>query len=251
MEELIDKLGRLSFKELQTIEAMVDLLLTDKPSPYPEKSEYREEDIWEIARQYPRDKKWIYQDLQSLLPPDLKVKVEIMQNQLYINHQSVYDNYYNTEIIMAAPSLQHQRIIKKITMKLNQFVEENDLGEVFFSPIDVKFDDDHSFQPDIVFVAKINYDILKEKAIEGSPDLVLEVISPSNHKQEMANKKATYEKFGVSEYWIIRPKKKQVRVEVLNDKGQYELLSEVSETGTVKSQVIKGFEIDLEDFLGE
>lgn len=145
MEQLIEKLNQLTFKELQTIEAMVDLLLTDIPLPYSEKTEYREEDIWEIVRQYPRDKKWVYQDLQTILPPDLKVKVEIIQNELYINHQSVYDNYYNTELMMAAPNLQHQRIIKKITRKMDQFVDENDLGEVFLSPIDVKFDDGHSF----------------------------------------------------------------------------------------------------------
>lgn len=68
------------------------------------------------------------------------------------------------------------------------------------------FLDNHSnaVQPDIIFVAKGNLDIIKTK-IRGVPDLVGEIISPGNTKHDTERKKALYEKFGVKEYWIIDP----------------------------------------------
>lgn len=213
------------------------------------KTDLSEEDIWKLALQYPRDKKWVYEDLHNIFPQDLKVKVEIIQNELYINHQSVYDNYSKPTINMVAPNLKHQEIVLDLAIEMKTFAKTQDLGTVYVAPIDVKFDKDHSFQPDIVFVAKINYDILQEKAIEGSPNLVVEVISPSNHKKEMDNKKATYEKFGVSEYWIIRPKEKSVKVEVLDENGQYEVFKEATEKGAIESKILAGFEVNVEDVL--
>ncbi len=59
-----------------------------------------------------------------------------------------------------------------------------------------------------------------------------------------------YENQGVTEYWQIYPKKKKITVEVLNENQQYEVFSEASKKGTIRSQVLAGFEIDLATVFG-
>ena len=104
-----------------------------------------------------------------------------------------------------SPVAIHQIVQGYIFRKLGNHVEERDLGIMIPPPMDV-FLDDHSnaVQPDIIFVAKGNLDIIKTK-IRGVPDLVGEIISPGNTKHDTERKKALYEKFGVKEYWIIDP----------------------------------------------
>ena len=58
--------------------------------------------------------------------------------------------------------------------------------------------------------------------IEGAPDFVVEILSPTTAKRDLSVKKDTYEKHGVKEYWIIEPKSENVTVYLLKD-GKYEL----------------------------
>ncbi|HEY0654292.1 MAG TPA: Uma2 family endonuclease [Chryseosolibacter sp.] len=107
-----------------------------------------------------------------------------------------------------SPVAIHQIVQGNIFRRLGNHVEETDQGIMIPPPMDV-FLDDHSnaVQPDIIFIAKPNLDIIKKK-IRGVPDLVGEVISPGNTKHDVERKKNLYERFGVKEYWIIEPESK-------------------------------------------
>jgi Uma2 family endonuclease len=59
-------------------------------------------------------------------------------------------------------------------------------------------------QPDILFILKENAHIVHGH-VHGSPDLIIEILSPSNKKRDLITKKQLYEKFAVKEYWIIDP----------------------------------------------
>ena len=72
---------------------------------------------------------------------------------------------------------------------------------------------------------------IKLNHIEGAPDFVAEILSPSTEKRDVGIKKDIYEKFGVREYWIIHPKAESVTVYLLKDRkylldNVYHLLSE-------------------------
>lgn len=175
------------------------------------------------------DKKYTYEDLQNL---------EIDEGFFY--------ELLNGEIMQrSAPALSHQRVAKLIFKKLDAFVEKEKKGEVFFAPLDVVLDNYNVLQPDLVFVSEKNSEILFGDYVNGIPDLVVEIISPSSVSRDRIEKKNIYEKFGIPEFWLVDPKNEMIEILVLNKEKNYEHFSYANESGKVKSKILKGFELDL------
>lgn len=59
----------------------------------------------------------------------------------------------------------------------------------------------------------------------GVPQLVIEVLSPSNSEDDTIKKKEIYEQFGVPEYWIASPMSKKIFIYSL-EAGRYKLAAE-------------------------
>jgi Uma2 family endonuclease len=113
----------------------------------------------------------------------------------------------NGSIIMSpAPTPEHQRVIRDLSFQLHSFVNTANIGEILFSPCDV-FLDEHAnaVQPDIIFITKGKLSIIQEESIHGSPDMIIEVLSPGNPQQDWVKKKELYERFRISEYWLVDP----------------------------------------------
>jgi Uma2 family endonuclease len=105
---------------------------------------------------------------------------------------------------------EHQKIVAALTAYMFLYSRERSLGEVYISLFDVFLDETaNAVQPDIIFVTNNNLTIVREDGIHGSPDLLIEILSPVNESHDKVKKKALYEKFGVKEYWIIDPKTKE------------------------------------------
>jgi Uma2 family endonuclease len=79
------------------------------------------------------------------------------------------------------------------------------LGEVYLSPIDVILSRITVLQPDLVCVERERLGIVTERAIEGAPTLVVEVLSPSTDARDRGVKQALYARYGVPFYWIADP----------------------------------------------
>ena len=144
-----------------------------------------------------------------------------------------------------APSPQHQLAVSNILTYMNFHVLSKKLGQCYTSPIDVFFDKYNNTQPDIIFIRKERQFIVTRDGIEGRPDLVVEVLSPSTHKNDRISKKALHLKFGVMEYWIVDPIYQFVEVYVLED-DKYVLKSTVFE-GEVASHILEGFTLTIEN----
>ena len=99
-------------------------------------------------------------------------------------------------------------------------------------------------QPDILFIAKNNYQILTELNIKGAPDLIVEIISPSSRDTDRIYKKNVYQKFGVKEYWLVDPDEEIVEIWVLKN-NNFQLECRASKDQKIDSQLLKGFQIDL------
>lgn len=151
-------------------------------------------------------------EVYSLLPEG--TRCEVVENQLYMS---------------PAPIRKHQRISAVIQAKLFSFVEENGLGEVYDAPTDVYIDEKNIFQPDIFFISNKNKKALTYKGIEGAPDLVIEILSPSNSDHDAVRKKAVYERCGVQEFWIVDPEARTVYGYLLI-KGKYQSIGRASKT---------------------
>ena len=117
--------------------------------------------------------------------------------------------FYN----MAAVTFVHQRIALMICNEFENFVNENG-GQCIpsIAPTDVQLDCDDKtvVQPDVLIVCDRNK-ISKERVV-GAPNLVVEVLSPSNWYMDLFIKLKKYKKAGVREYWIVFPNEKRTIV---------------------------------------
>jgi Uma2 family endonuclease len=123
---------------------------------------------------------------------------------------------------------------------------------MFHAPLDVDFDDNNAYHPDILFIKKERAFILdnKERVVIGAPDLVVEILSKSTAVYDRGAKRENYERNGVREYWLVDPRSKSVEVYGLVEQ-RYKLIAYQEETGIVKSAVLEGFELDVEKIFAE
>ncbi|MEJ7596092.1 MAG: Uma2 family endonuclease [Planctomycetaceae bacterium] len=107
------------------------------------------------------------------------------------------------------PNPRHQYVSRHILFQLYEQIELRKLGEVINSPIDLQLSLWDVVQPDIAVVLTANRIITTTK-IKGVPDLVIEILSPSNRKHDLELKNRLYEQSGVPEYWIVDPENQSV-----------------------------------------
>jgi len=134
-----------------------------------------------------------------LAMPEMKQRYSIVDGEL---------------VMAAAPTLDHQRIVLRLALKLTPFVTERHLGEVFVAPVDIVIRREplRTRQPDLLFISQERRSIMSPQVIEGGPDLVIEILSPSNTGQELQEKLEDYRTIGVREAWVISPEAWMVEV---------------------------------------
>lgn len=149
------------------------------------------------------------------------------------------------ELVMTpAPSPFHQIVQSNIWLELGVWVRQRNLGRVLASPIDVYLSEKETYQPDIIFISTSRRNIIGEKKIEGAPDLVVEILSPTTGYYDLTHKKRMYAESGVKEYWVVDPVEKTFEVWE-NVGGDFRLISSARAQGAVRSKLLEGFEITL------
>ena len=123
---------------------------------------------------------------------------------------------------MSAPSINHQRVWRKLSTKIDNYLEGKRC-EAFSAPFDVVLknpngEDNTVLQPDLCVVCDPEK-LADGKRCYGAPDWVLEIVSPSNVEKELSKKMHIYEEAGVVEYWVLRPEEKELDIFVLQDNG--------------------------------
>lgn len=116
----------------------------------------------------------------------------------------------DTVFMSPAPDFLHQTISLELAVQISNHSKKNNLGVCVTAPMDVFFDGKNVLQPDLLFIATDNLGIIKDGKIKGSPDLIVEILSPGNKRHDTEKKKAIYEKFGVKEYFIVDPETKEI-----------------------------------------
>jgi len=124
--------------------------------------------------------------------------------------------------MMASPSMDHQDIAGFIYRKLGNYLEGKKC-RAFIAPFDVflfekskKSNCKNVFQPDVFVVCNKNK--MSQHGINGAPDFVVEVVSPSNADNDYIDKLHAYMKYGVKEYWIVNPITKKIFVYTKEEK---------------------------------
>lgn len=178
----------------------------------------------------------------SILKIDLtKIKVNPLDSKIYFTVEDILSlpefpdgpliELIDGDIYLPpSPTPEHQTIISNLNLLINLYLMKNKAGKLFISPIDVYYSEKDYFIPDLVFISKNNLDIVNEKNIKGTPDLIIEVVS-SNRKRDFITKKELYQRMQVREYWII-------------DKENTEIIIYSLENNTFESQrVFKSGEV--------
>jgi Uma2 family endonuclease len=125
-------------------------------------------------------------------------------------------------VMVPAPTTRHQQISRNLEFLLLAHVRQQRLGTVLDAPIDVIFgvgEEREVVQPDIVFIRTERRSIVTEPAIQGAPDLIVEILSPGTEIRDRGYKRTLYARYGVREYWIVDPKAQQIDVLVLGAAG--------------------------------
>jgi Uma2 family endonuclease len=128
---------------------------------------------------------WTYDDLCAL--PDDGRRYEIIEGDL---HE------------MPSPSLDHAATVFNLVLLLAPVVQAL-RGKLYFAPLDVFFAGADPVQPDNLVILPGWAGSLAQRGPQGAPDLVIEVLSPSNRGHDLLTKRALYARGGVREYWIV------------------------------------------------
>ncbi|MEA2510561.1 MAG: hypothetical protein QOJ59_48 [Thermomicrobiales bacterium] len=173
------------------------------------------------------DRPLTYDDLVTL--PDDGTRCEPIGGEIYA---------------LPSPNLFHQ-LASGIPFGLfRDFVLVRQLGLVFAAPHDVRFDPRNIVQPHIVFLSREKRRLMRKgnvKLIDGAPDLLIEIFSPSNRGHDFIKKASQYATFGVREYWIIDAEAETTDVQVPRDRVFVPL---IAEDGIVRSEVLPGFQVN-------
>ena len=156
--------------------------------------------------------------------------------------------------ISPAPSRIHQKILMDIAYEIKNYIKiNNGECEVYPAPFDVvlKNEDENVstskniVQPDISVICDKSK--LTDKGCIGSPDMIVEVVSPYNPSNDYIRKLSLYEQFKVREYWIVNPMEKNILVYILTDNG-YAAPKIYSFNDKVKVNIYNDLEIDFKLF---
>src|SRR6266699_4185771 len=122
--------------------------------------------------------------------PDDNLRYEVIDGELFMT---------------PAPSWQHQYGLGRLHVVLDNWVYPRGLGTVVEAPIGVVLDEEDGVQPDLVYVSRERSSVIGERGVEGPPDLVAEVLSPSTEARDRGVKMRRYAVADVPHYWLLDP----------------------------------------------
>jgi Uma2 family endonuclease len=173
-------------------------------------------------------KKLTYEDY-LLIPEDGK-RHEIIDGEHYVS---------------AAPFIRHQRVVQRLGLRLGNYVEAHPVGEILPAPTDVILSPHDIVEPDLLFISNERSAIVEEKNIQGAPDLVVEIHSGSSRRIDRGVKKQAYEQWGVLEYWMLDPERKEAEVWERTAEGLLRQRALLSKDDVLTTRLLPGLEISL------
>ena len=152
----------------------------------------------------------------------------------------------NGELVMAPfPVTAHQRASRRLLRMLDAFVDQIGVGEMFYAPFDVVLSEANVLQPDLIFVSTEREHIITPENIQGAPDLVVEVLSPSTASRDWRIKLDLYAQHGVREYWVVDPDGQRIWV-MAGDDGDLNEVANYGRGDVLTSPTLSGFSADLD-----
>jgi Uma2 family endonuclease len=163
--------------------------------------------------------------------PDDGKRYEVIDGQLYVT---------------PPPVLEHQGAAGVLYLYIGPYVRQRQLGRVYIAPVGVVLDDENGLQPDLVYVSRERLEILSRRGIEGAPDLVVEILSPSTRARDRGIKLRRYAASGVPHYWIVDPRSRELEARRLTEHG-YELTGKFGPGSVFRPDLFPDLEIPIDE----
>ncbi len=148
--------------------------------------------------------------------------------------------------VSPSPRTLHQRVARRLLVALENWLQLHPIGEIFIAPCDVILDRTTIVVPDLVFVARARAAIVTEKAIEGTPDLIVEILSKATERHDRGAKRKLYAQYGVERYWIVDADARSLEIHALRN-GAYERIGAHHGNDRVVCDIPAGFELRLDE----
>ena len=151
----------------------------------------------------------------------------------------IYGRFY----LSPSPTPLHQYIALRLGRVLDDIADHTG-GLALAAPMDVHLAPHTVVQPDLLYVSPGRAEVVQDW-IEGAPDLVVEILSPSTASRDQVHKLNLYAEAGVAEYWIVDPAGRHIAF-LVSDGTAFTV--HPPESGRWRSPVVPEVELDIDDF---
>lgn len=143
-------------------------------------------------------------------------------------------------VVMVSPaSVRHQLVATFLQELVTTFVKVHSLGVVLPPPFQMKLERSGR-EPDLLYLANVHRDRMKETYLDGPADLVVEIVSPESAERDRGDKFSEYQSARIPEYWLIDPRIEQAEFYQLDPEGHYQR-TPLDASGIYRSRVMPGF----------
>ena len=146
------------------------------------------------------------------------------------------------------PTRKHEDIVVLLGYHLTAWAKAGHGGRATASGYKVRISERRGVMPDLQFYRRENLATLHQDAglVEGHPDLVVEIVSPSSRRYDRVTKLRWYAEVGVPEYWIIDPESRTLE-QLLLQQGAYVIATSLLDDESFQPATFEGLTIPLRE----
>jgi Uma2 family endonuclease len=150
---------------------------------------------------------------ENARPPSPGVKLTYDDFVLFPDDGKRHELIDGEHYVTPSPNVRHQGISGNLHFLIRLWLETHPIGKLLFAPFDVVFTRFDVVEPDLLYMSNARAkEILTRANVQGTPELVIEIGSPSSRKRDETIKRRLYERSGVSEYWFVDAEGDVIRV---------------------------------------
>lgn len=162
-------------------------------------------------------------------------------------HELIGGEHYVTP----SPNLRHQDLVGRLHLSIGNYLSAHPhAGRVFLAPFDVVFSFHDVVEPDVLFIAGDQLDILTAQNVRGAPALVAEILSRGTRKRDEQIKRRLFERSAVREYWIVDPELDLIKLYRRSEDGALPRVAELTaeHQDQLATPLLPGWSLSLPEF---
>jgi Uma2 family endonuclease len=163
-----------------------------------------------------------------------------------LRHEIIDGEHY----VSPSPATRHQRISRNLLYLLQGYLEAHPIGELFCAPFDALLSQFDIVVPDLLYLSRERAGFLTEKNLQGPPDLVIEILSPSTRSRDERLKRDLYERVGVEEYWVVDPLRDVIHVYRRDEPQRFGSPSLYARPNVLTTPLFPGLQLSVDKVLG-